>query len=75
MLVVRLTRMSPRQLDSHDNLRAALKSTVDAVASWLRIDDGSMLVRWEYAQEKGEAAVRVEVEVINASTRESLLGK
>jgi hypothetical protein len=60
LLVVRLTRVSPRALDD-DNLRGALKSVRDAVASWLKVDDASPLVRWEYEQEKGESCVRVEV--------------
>lgn len=52
LLVVTLTRVAPRRLDD-DNLRGALKSVRDAVASWLRVDDATPLVRWEYAQEKG----------------------
>jgi len=60
ILVVRLTRVSPRQLDS-DNLASALKAVRDGVADWLRIDDGSPLVRWEYGQEQGADTVRVEV--------------
>lgn len=60
LLIVRLVRIAPRQLDT-DNCAAALKSIRDAVASWLRIDDASPLVRWEYWQEKGEPGVRVEV--------------
>jgi hypothetical protein len=60
LLVVRLTRVAPRSLDD-DNLRGALKSVRDAVASWLKVDDASPLVRWEYAQEKGaEPCIRVE---------------
>lgn len=61
LLTVTLIRVAPRRLDD-DNLRGALKSARDAVASWLRVDDASPLVRWEYAQEKGtEPMVRVEV--------------
>lgn len=60
LLLVTLTRVSPRALDD-DNLRGALKSVRDAVATWLRVDDASPLVRWEYAQEKGATPmVRVE---------------
>lgn len=60
LLVVRLTRVASRSLDD-DNLRGALKSVRDAVAMWLKVDDASPLVRWEYAQEKGaEPCVRVE---------------
>jgi hypothetical protein len=60
VLVVTLTRVASRRLDD-DNLRGALKSVRDAVASRLRIDDASPLVAWEYDQEKGEASVRVEI--------------
>ena len=60
LLVVRLVRIAPRELDS-DNVQGALKACRDAVASWLRVDDASPLVRWEYAQEKGEPGIRVEV--------------
>ena len=63
LLVVRLTRCAPRALDT-DNLASALKAVRDGVASRLRIDDASPLVRWDYAQEKAEKGaecVRVEV--------------
>jgi hypothetical protein len=60
LLVVTLTRVSPRTLDD-DNLRGALKSVRDGVATWLRVDDATPLVRWEYVQDKGEPSVRVEV--------------
>ncbi|CAM4159373.1 hypothetical protein G4177_06060 [Corallococcus sp. ZKHCc1 1396] len=61
LLVVRLTRVSPKQLDSGDNLPIALKSVRDEVATQLRLDDGSPLVRWVYAQAEGEPAVVVEM--------------
>jgi hypothetical protein len=60
LLVVTLTRVSPRELDD-DNLRGALKSIRDQVASAMGVDDRSKLVRWEYGQEKGEPSVRVDV--------------
>lgn len=60
VLVVVLTRVAPRRLDDDGNV-AALKSVRDGIAMWLRIDDASPLVRWEYEQEKGEPSVRVEV--------------
>lgn len=60
LLVVRLTRVAPRTLDS-DNLGAALKSVRDEVCACLRVDDATPLVRWEYRQEKGSEVVRVEV--------------
>lgn len=61
--VVRLTRIgtTTKKLDD-DNLRSALKACRDGVADWLKIDDGSDLVTWEYGQEKGKVyAVRIEV--------------
>lgn len=61
LFLVTLTRVGPRELDS-DNLAAALKGCRDAIASWLRIDDGSPLVVWQYENEPGEPAVRVSVE-------------
>jgi len=62
LLYVRLTRVAPRALDD-DNLRGALKSVRDAVASWLRVDDRSPLVGWLYEQAKGPTPlVRVEVD-------------
>lgn len=72
LLVVRLTRVSPRELDD-DNVRGALKSVRDAVATWLRVDDASPLVRWEYAQEKGKVPL-VRVEVVLAA-RGPVLGE
>lgn len=63
--VIRLTRVTGprgRMLDSHDNLRAALKACVDGVADWLGINDNDPRVSWYYAQRKGVAwAVEVEV--------------
>jgi hypothetical protein len=58
LLIVRLTRVGPRPLDT-DNLAAALKGHRDAVAARLRVDDASPLVKWEYHQAKGEPAVVV----------------
>lgn len=60
LLVARLTRVGPRALDT-DNLAAALKGHRDAVAARLRVDDATPLMRWEYAQAKGEPAVVVQV--------------
>lgn len=51
-LIVRLTRIAPRTLDS-DNLSGSLKHIRDGIADWLGIDDRSPLVTWEYAQRKG----------------------
>lgn len=62
-LVVALTRRSPGTLDQHDNLRAALKSVVDAVASYFGVDDSNPKLEWRYAQTKGKPSVRIEFEV------------
>lgn len=59
---VRFVRIAPRQLDS-DNLAYAFKAHRDAVAEVAGVDDGSLIWRWEYAQEKGKPAIRIEVEV------------
>jgi len=62
LLVVRLTRVAPSALDD-DNLRGALKSVRDAIATWLRVDDRTPLVDWLYAQAKGpKPVVTVEVD-------------
>jgi hypothetical protein len=54
-------------LDSHDNLRAALKPIVDQVAVWLGVDDADPRVTWEYGQRRikrrHQPSVVVEVEV------------
>lgn len=65
MLVVRLTRVAPRELDD-DNLQGAMKAVRDQVAAGLRVDDASPLVRWEYAQAKGPAEVLVQVDALHA---------
>lgn len=51
-LVVTLTRIAPRALDT-DNLARGFKAVRDAVAAWLGIDDGSDRIEWRYGQEKG----------------------
>lgn len=60
LLFIRLTRVAPMALDT-DNLAGALKGHRDAVAARLRVDDGSPLVHWSYAQAKGEASVVVQM--------------
>lgn len=62
--VVRVVRIAPRKLDSHDNLRAGCKALVDGIAKRLGVDDADPRVRWEYDQERGRAkeyAVRIEI--------------
>ena len=60
---VRLVRVGGRRMDAHDNLPAAFKAVVDAIADWLGVDDGDAdRVRWSYAQRPGYwAGIRVEV--------------
>lgn len=55
-----LTRISPRQMDSHDNLPMSMKFCADAIADYLwpnqapgRADDNPEIT-WEYKQEKGK---------------------
>ena len=59
-VVIKLIRISPRKLDSHDNLPMAFKYIVDSIADLLnpgktsgRADD-SELIKWEFGQEKGK---------------------
>ena len=64
-LVVTLTRISPGHMDSHDNLRGALKAVVDGIADKLGIRDNDPRVQWRYAQEacaKRQFGVRIELE-------------
>jgi hypothetical protein len=61
VLRIILTRVGPKRLDP-DNLCGALKAIQDQVARQLKIDDGSLLIKWEYEQEQGEYAVKVRVE-------------
>lgn len=62
---ITLTRIAPRQLDSHDNLRSGCKASVDAIADWLDLaSDADPKVTWQYAQERGkpkEYALKVEI--------------
>ena len=62
-IIVTLTRIAPRKLDS-DNLAGALKAVRDGVADALGMDDGDPCIEWRYAQGKGkpsEYAVLVEI--------------
>ncbi len=60
-VLVKLTRVGPRKLDS-DNLQGACKAVRDGVSDWLDVDDGDETkVRWEYAQERGDYSLRVEL--------------
>jgi len=65
-----MTRISPRTLDEEDNLRMALKSVKDSIASEIkpglepgRADDDKNIT-WEYAQKKGkpkERGLKIEI--------------
>lgn len=67
---VTLTRIAPRALDEHDNLRVSFKWIADAIASNLipgkaagRADD-SKEITWQYKQERGnphEYGIRIEL--------------
>ena len=78
-LVITLTRIGGRELDS-DNLARALSGVRDGIAdkppgpttkpgrkpaarpSWVKVDDGSPLIEWRYAQIVGPpAAVLIEI--------------
>ena len=59
-----LTRIAPRQLDEHDNLRMSLKYIADSVAEYLcpgkaigRADDDKG-IEWHYKQKKGQVRER-----------------
>ena len=62
--VITLTRISPRKLDSGDNLNGALKSIRDGIAQALRVDDATPLIEWRYKQDfaSKKYAVLVEIE-------------
>ena len=63
VLVVTLIAMLRREFDAHDNLRAALKPLVDAIAASLGVPDNDRRVRWQYAQARTAGAARVVVMV------------
>lgn len=64
-LVVTLTRVAPSKGLDDDNLSGSLKAVRDEVAAWLGVDDKRRdVVRYEYAQERGKWAVRIEWEAM-----------
>jgi hypothetical protein len=64
--VVRLTRIGSRRLDD-DNLGESFKAIRDQIASEIGVDDGSELIKFEYAQEAiGRRTYSVRVEVYRA---------
>lgn len=63
-MVVTLTRIAPRALDS-DNLAGSAKHVRDGVADALGIDDRNPIVEWRYAQRRGapkQYAVEIRIE-------------
>lgn len=66
---VTLTRIAPSKGLDSDNLCGALKAVRDEVAAWLGVDDAREdIVKYRYAQARGEWGVRVEFEAIAAVT-------
>lgn len=60
--VVTLTRIAPSNGLDDDNLASALKGVRDAFAVWIGVDDKRRdVVRYQYEQERGPWAVRIEV--------------
>ena len=66
---VTLTRVAPRGLDRHDNLRQALKVYPDALSVWLRSGymgrhDGDADLEWIYCENRdgNRYGVRVRIE-------------
>lgn len=58
---VKMTRVGKRRMDD-DNLRSALKATRDQIAKCLGVNDGdTSKVIFDYAQETGDYAVKVEI--------------
>lgn len=63
-LLITLTRIAPRRLDS-DNVVGACKTARDAVADYLGLDDGDPRLTWQYADVRGPRfvhALRVRIE-------------
>lgn len=52
-LVVRIVRIAPRELDSHDNLGMSLKAITDGVARSLGVDDRDPRVHFVPDAERG----------------------
>jgi hypothetical protein len=60
-LVVTVTRVAPGTLDAHDNLPGACKHVVDALASWLGVDDRNEGITWRYDQRRDGREVGVAI--------------
>lgn len=72
--IVTITRIAPRNLDEHDNLRSSFKWVVDAIAASLTADlvpgraDGHTMIKWAYSQERRkprEYAIRIRIEEVS----------
>lgn len=59
-LVVRMVRVGPKELDSHDNLGHALKALTDGVADALGVHDRDTRVSFVPDAEKGPWGARIE---------------
>ena len=58
--IVRITRMGPRLMDDDGNTIAA-KHVRDAIADLFCLDDSSPLLAFEYAQERGDYGVMIQI--------------
>ena len=59
--IVQLTRVAPSGGLDDDNLPGALKGVRDQIAAWMGVDDRKReIVRYRYAQRRGEWGVVVE---------------
>lgn len=59
-LVVVMTRISPRALDS-DNLAGSTKHVRDAIADCFRVDDKDPRIVWLVDQRRGKTSLEIEV--------------
>lgn len=63
-VVVTITRVAPRKLDS-DNLAGSAKAVRDGIADWLGLDDGDERITWKYSQrQESQYGVRIEVQSV-----------
>ena len=60
-LVITLTRLAPRRLDS-DNLAISFKAVRDGIADRLGMDDGDPRLTWDYDQRR-EAVYGIEIDI------------
>lgn len=68
--VVRLSRISPRRLDTGDNEATAFKSIRDGIADALGVDDRDARISWVYSQAQGKPP-RVLVSIEAAAVSEA----